>query len=285
MNPRGSLNPQNSPLQRKTSFYYPLLLLPKDQQEGMEILYRFCWAADDIADNSDPLPLKRKKLALFKKNLALAIAGKAEDPFFKLFQKVIQQFRLSTEPLKRIVTGVERDLKPIRFKKFTKLHRYALQVAGGPGIAAMEIFGFKDKSHKNYAENLGVFLQLVNITRDFKEDMALGRYYFPEEDFKRFHLNPRQLGEKNSHWNSFVKFQLNRAMSYLQKARKSLTRRQQSQLRTAEAIAAVYIRLHQKLKAHPHQILEGKVSLSSTEKLLSVAGASIRCYLWKQAKD
>jgi 15-cis-phytoene synthase len=285
MNPRGFLNPQNSPLQGKTSFYYPLLLLPKDQREGMETLYRFCWAADDLADNADPLLLKRKNLALFKKNLALALAGKAKDPFLQHFQKTIQQFKLSAEPLWRIVAGVERDLKPIRFKKFVELHRYAMQVAGGPGIAAMEIFGFKDKSHRNYAENLGVFLQIVNITRDFKEDMALGRHYFPEEDFERFHLNPHQLGEKNSHWNSFVKFQLNRAMFYLQRARKSLTRQQQSQLCTAEAIAAVYIRLHQKLKTHPHQILEGKVSLSSTEKLLSVAGASIRCFLWKQAKD
>ena len=129
-------------------------------------------------DNSDPLPLKRKKLTQFKKNLALTLSGKATDPFFKDFQKTIHQFKLSPEPMGRIVAGVQRDLKPIRFKKFSELHRYALQVAGGPGIAAMEIFGFKDASHRHYAENLGIFLQLVNITRDYKEDMALGRQYF-----------------------------------------------------------------------------------------------------------
>ncbi len=279
------MNPQTAPLQNKTSFYYPLLLLPKDQREGMENLYRFCWAADDIADNNDPLPLKRKKLALFKKNLKLALAGKAQDPLFASFQKTIQRFQLSPEPLWSVVKGVERDLKPIHFKKFAELHRYALQVAGGPGLASMEIFGFKDKAHRVYAENLGVFLQIVNMTRDYQEDMALGRQYFPEEDFKRFHLNPRQLGDHNSHWNPFVKFQLNRAWDHLQKARKALTRRQQSELKTAEAIAAVYIRLYQKLKVHPHQILEGRVVLSPAEKLLSVSGAFFRCFLWKWAKD
>jgi 15-cis-phytoene synthase len=279
------LNPQNTPLQQKTSFYYPLLLLPKDQRDAMESLYRFCWAADDIADNTEPLALKRKKLALFKKSIKLVLAGKSKDPFFQTFQKVIQQFKLSTEPLWRIVKGVERDLKPIRFKKFHELHHYALQVAGGPGLASMEIFGFKDKAHRNYAENLGVFLQLINITRDYCEDMALDRQYFPDEDFKRFHLNPRQINEKNSHWKSFVHFQLDRAWSYLQKARKSLTRQEQSRLHTAEAIASVYIKLYQKLKANPDQILEGRIALSRFDKLLSVTGASARCFLWKWAKD
>ncbi len=251
----------------------------------MESLYRFCWAADDIADNSEPLALKRKKLALFKKNLTLALAGKSQDPFFQTFQKIIQKFGLSAEPLWRIIKGVECDLSPTRFKKFSELHRYALQVAGGPGLASMEIFGFKDKAHRNYAENLGVFLQLVNITRDYREDLALSRHYFPTEDFKRFHLDPRQIDEKNSHWKSFVHFQLDRAWSYLQKARKSLTRQEQSRLGTAEAIASVYIKLHQKLKANPHQILEGRTSLSRFDKLLSVTGASARCFLWKWAKD
>ena len=250
----------------------------------MESLYRFCWSADDIADNSDSPALKMKHLSLLKKNLKSALAEKASDPFFEVFQKTIQRFELSPEPLWRIVAGVERDLKPIRFKKFDELHRYALQVAGGPGVASMEIFGFKDLPHKNYAENLGVFLQLVNITRDYREDMALGRQYFPDEDFIRFHLNPSLIGENNSNWKSFVDFQLNRAWSYLQKARKSLTLQQQSQLYTAEAIASVYIKLHQKLKSNPHQILKGRTSLSPSDKLISVMGAAGRCCLWKWSK-
>jgi phytoene/squalene synthetase len=71
----------------------------------------------------------------------------------------------------------------------------------------------------------------------------------------------------------------------LQKAGKSLTRREQSHLHTAEAIASVYIKLHQKLKADPYQILKGRISLTRSDKLLSVTGASARCFLWKWAKD
>jgi phytoene synthase len=279
-----NLNPQKSPLEQKTSFYYPLLLLPADQRAGMESLYRFCWAADDIADNSDPLPLKKKKLAVFKKNLNAALKGKASDPFFKQFQETIEKFRLSPEPLQRIVAGVERDLKPIRFVRFEELRRYALQVAGGPGLASMEIFGYRDEAHCKYAENLGIFLQIVNMVRDYREDLSLGRHYFPQEDYKRFHLNPHTLDEKHTHWRSFVTFQLDRAWTFLDRAWISLSKHERSELRTAEAIAAIYVRLHQKLRSQPDQVLQGRVSLNKVEKGLSALGAWSRCQLWHWVK-
>lgn len=247
----------------------------------MEVLYRFCWVADEIADGPGSPAAKRRSLARFKQNLKAAFQGRAKEGLFHKLQTLIPLFDLSQEPLERIVRGVEQDLRPVRFKEFAELHQYALKVAGGPGLASMEIFGFQDQPHRSYAENLGVFLQLVNITRDWREDMALGRQYLPAEDFKRFHLNPSQLDETNSHWKPFVEFQLDRAWSFLEKARGSLSRSQRAQLATAEAIAAVYVKLHQKLRANPYRILKGRTTLSKADKLLSVLGAVGRCWLWK----
>lgn len=247
----------------------------------MEVLYRFCWEADEIADGRGSPFEKRRKLSRFKRNLRSAFQGRARESLFQKLQSLIPAFHLSKEPLERIVAGVERDLRPIHFRKFPDLHRYALQVAGGPGLACMEIFGFKDQAHRDYAENLGVFLQLVNIARDYQEDMALKRQYFPEEDFKRFHLNPSHLEETNSHWKPFIEFQLGRAWSFLEKARRSLSRSQRAQLATAEAIAAVYVKLYQKLRANPYRILKGRTRLSKADKLLSVLGTLGRCGLWK----
>jgi phytoene synthase len=275
------VNPQKGSLENKTSFYYPLLLLPRNQRRAMEVLYRFCWEADEIADGPGSPVQKRRKLSRFKQNLKAAFQGPAPEGLFQKLQSLFPAFGLSKEPLERIVKGVEQDLNPVRFKKFSELHQYALRVAGGPGLACMEIFGFKDKAHRDYAENLGVFLQLVNITRDYREDAALGRSYFPAEDFKRFHLNPAGLDESNSHWKPFVDFQLNRAWSFLEKARRSLSRSQRAKLSTAEAIAAVYVKLYQKLRSNPYRILKGRTRLSKVDKGLSVLGTIGRCWLWK----
>lgn len=275
------MNPRSSPLQKKTSFYYPFLLLPKERRRALESLYRFCWAADEIADSAIPLARKKKKLREFRVKLDACLKGKAQDPLFERLRGTIRDFKLSREPLLRVLAGVERDLRPVRFRSFEELHAYARQVAGGPGLSSMEIFGFKDKAHRTYAENLGVFLQIVNMVRDYKEDMGLGRRYFPENDFKRFHLNPAVIEEKDSHWKPFLEFQLDRAWSYLVRARRALSLRQRGSLPTAEAIAAVYVKLHQKLRDKPSLVLKGKVSLSRADKVLSVVGAAGRCLLWK----
>ena len=85
----------------------------------------------------------------------------------------------------------------------------------------------------------------------------------------------------DSHWKPFVEFQLDRAWGFLVKARQSLTRPQRIKLMTAEAIAAVYVNLFQKLKANPYQILKGRTILSKWDKLFSVTGTIRRCCLWK----
>jgi phytoene/squalene synthetase len=97
-------------------------------------------------------------------------------------------------------------------------------------------------------------------------------------------LNPHTLDDKSSHWRAFVTFQLDRAWTYLERSWAALSKHQRSELKTAEAIAAIYVRLHQKLRSHPDQVLQGKVTLSRTDKVLSALGASSRCLLWSWVK-
>ena len=247
----------------------------------MEALYRFCWTADEIADGEAPLSQKKKQLHLLIAELQKSFLVKSKDARMARFQEVIRDFNLTYEPLERILKGVARDLKTVRFRTFQELHSYALQVAGGPGLASMEIFGFRDDAHRVYAENLGVFLQWVNITRDFKEDLGLHRLYFPFEDFRRFHLVPEHIERGNSHWPFFVRFQLDRAWAFLARSRSVLSTRQRAELPTAEAIAAVYVKLYQRLYDRPFSILEKKMSLTRMDKILSVVGALGRCALGK----
>jgi 15-cis-phytoene synthase len=276
------LSPHEGSLKNKTSFYYPLLLLPKEKRAAMETLYRFCWAADEISDGPGSAAKKKRDLAVFRADLKRCLLGKAEKPLFQRFGEVIRRFNLSPEPLQRMLLGVERDLKPLRFKNFSDLHRYALQVAGGPGLSSMEIFGFKDRPHRYYAENLGLFLQIVNIVRDYREDREMGRQYLPQGDFQRFKLNPAAVSPTDLSWKHFVDFQLTRAEGFLEKSQKALSRSERAALPTAEAIAGVYNRLKEKLRAHPELILEGKISLSPVEKLAAAALALARCAAWKR---
>ena len=46
----------------------------------------------------------------------------------------------------------------------------------------IRIFGCRSEAACEYALNLGVALQLTNILRDIKDDLARGRVYLPLED-------------------------------------------------------------------------------------------------------
>jgi phytoene synthase len=273
------MDPSSGSLQKKTSFYYPLLLLPRGRRRALESLYRFCWEADDIADRPGPSGPKRRKLSLIRRSLAACFAGKP-SPELGEFAGTVREFRLSREPLERILQGVERDLKPVRFRTFRELHGYALQVAGGPGLASMEIFGHRGRTHRAYAENLGVFLQIVNVVRDLREDADLGRRYLPLEDFRRFSLDPGKLRGEDPRWVAFVGFQLERANQFLLRSRSSLSRKERGELSTAEAIAAVYEKLAEKLRRDPPGILRGRIRLSFPEKTGASLTAWVKCRKW-----
>ncbi len=271
--------PQGS-LERKTSFFLPLLLLDSPRRKGLELLYRFCWAADDLADGPGSPAEKRSRLKAFQRDFESCLRGRPSGGFWRDFGAAVGSFRLSPGPLRAILVGVTRDLKPIHFKRFSELHSYALQVAGGPGLAAMEIFGGRTPAHRRYAENLGVYLQITNITRDFLEDRSLGRQYLPLEDFKSHGIDPHHPVPGTA-WDFFVRFQLDRARSHWDAACAALPKRERGRLATAEGIAAVYGVLHRKLWWHPGRVLEGKVSLSRREKAFATLGAAARCAVWR----
>jgi 15-cis-phytoene synthase len=274
-----SVNPS---LHGQTNFYLPMLLLPAPRRLALEGLYRFCREADDIADEPGTVAGKSRRLKGLRLDLRRGFkAGRSAHPILGPYLAAALPLGVTLPPLETILDGCERDLGSVRFRTFRELQDYSLQVAGGPGLASMEIFGFHDGPHRAYARNLGLFLQLTNVMRDVKEDLALGRLYLPVEDWKRFGLKPGVLPVPGPAWDAFVRFQLDRANGFWQAARRDLDLRERGALSTAEAIAAVYRRIHRELHADPSLALAGRVRLSAFGKAAAVLGAWTRCLVCK----
>ena len=53
-------------------------------------------------------------------------------------------------------------------------------MAGTVGLMVCDIFGVKDKKMRYFAIDLGIAMQLVNISRDIYEDSLRNRVYLPE---------------------------------------------------------------------------------------------------------
>src|SRR5262249_61385004 len=83
-----------------------------------------------------------------------------------------------------VIDGVEMDLDRTRYETFDDLIEYCRRVASAVGLICIRIFGCRDAGAGAYALNLGVALQLTNILRDVKDDLARGRVYLPLEDLR-----------------------------------------------------------------------------------------------------
>ena len=80
--------------------------------------------------------------------------------------------------IKDLVDGVESDLKDkIQFNTVKELLVYSYRVAGTVGLMMAKILNVKDKNSLKSAIDLGIAMQLTNISRDIIEDSKNNRFY------------------------------------------------------------------------------------------------------------
>lgn len=272
----------NPSLAGRTNFFLPMLLLPAPRRRALMGLYRFCREADDIVDEPGFLPGKRRRLDDLRRALKDGFRqGSSAHPIVGPFLAAALPLGATLPPLLSLLDGCTQDLGRVRFRDYGQLKDYALKVAGGPGLSSMEIFGYRDASHRDYARQLALFLQLTNVVRDVKEDLTLGRLYLPSEEWKRFDLVPGILPAPGPAWDAFIRFQLDRAWGSWLDATKALDLRERGALITAEGIVAVYRPIHRRLYRCPSLALRGRVTLSAPRKAVAVLGAAFSCLAWR----
>ena len=80
------------------------------------------------------------------------------------------------------------------------------------GLLSSSIFRCEESIVKSYAIKLALSLQLINILRDINEDLNLGRFYFPQDELKKFNLTENDFKKKlkDETLKSFLSFQIKR---------------------------------------------------------------------------
>ena len=80
-----------------------------------------------------------------------------------------------------LIKGIEYDLKgEVNVKTFEELIKYCYQVAGTVGFMFCKIIKVKDKKLILGGIQLGIAMQLTNISRDVAEDLKMNRIYIPK---------------------------------------------------------------------------------------------------------
>ena len=166
------------------SFNWSGFFLPKKIYFKCSVLYDFCRTIDNIADQNLDLEMKKKELQAFKKKFE----KKSENnSVIKNMWNLMEERNISRKIVEDLFDGVNSDLKKeVRIKTEKELLIYSYRVAGTVGLMMAKIFGVKKKESLQRAIDLGIAMQLTNISRDVIEDRKNNRTYFIEKSKDTF---------------------------------------------------------------------------------------------------
>ena len=176
------------------SFNWAGFFLPKDTYEECSKLYAFCRVLDDVADANQDLEIKKERFNELKEIFKEIENLKNNDLQSSTFEKnkvvisdmiVISGYKKIPDlVIKDLVDGVESDLKDkIQFNTVKELLVYSYRVAGTVGLMMAKILNVSDKRALKGAIDLGIAMQLTNISRDVVEDYKMNREYI-KDDFE-----------------------------------------------------------------------------------------------------
>jgi len=157
------------------SFNWAGFFLPNKVYLKCSALYDFCRVADNIADSNNSIDIKKKKFLEFKNDFN---EKNFNDPIIKNIWKLIYEFNISLKIINDLLEGINSDIKEnIRLDTKKDLLIYSYRVAGTVGLMMAKILNVKKKNSLKSAIDLGIAMQLTNISRDVVEDLNNGRAY------------------------------------------------------------------------------------------------------------
>ena len=161
------------------SFSWAGFFLPKEALEKCSALYDFCRVADNIADDDDEIEIKEQKFNQFENDFN---QKNFNNPIIKNMWSLVEEFNISLKIVQDLLIGIKSDIKQeVKLDSKKDLLIYSYRVAGTVGLMMAKILRVKKKDSLKSAIDLGIAMQLTNISRDVIEDSKNNRFYIKNE--------------------------------------------------------------------------------------------------------
>ena len=157
------------------SFYWASFFLSKKMFKKCSWLYDFCRTLDNIADCNLSIEEKKRNFNTYKEDF---LNQNFTNPEIKKIWALIKKNNLSIEIINDLFKGIESDISDQVYLNSSKeLELYAYQVGGTVGLMMAKLLHVTNTKAFDGAKNLGIAMQLTNISRDVVEDKNNNRFY------------------------------------------------------------------------------------------------------------
>jgi phytoene synthase len=262
------------------NFYYGFAVLPQRKRNALSAVYAFMRRCDDITDDTTLHPQDRyNKLVEWLDRVHRALAAQpTDDPVLLALTDAQRNYQIPIGLLDQLAYGTATDLDyapeaagaPLvaRYQTFEELSQYCYGVASVVGLVCIRIFGYRDPAAEPLAERCGLAFQLTNIIRDVKEDAAMGRVYFPQEDLAQFGLSPADLATPDlARIRPLLAMEADRARECYKAGEELIPLVNEDSQPALWVLITIYRRLLEKIALKQYDVFSERVRLTVPEKV------------------
>ena len=277
------------------SFYFAAKFLPKLKRKAVYPIYAFCRHVDDEIDEiseggeNDAIRAienwKQKLEDVFESRQEVSTDKRPKTEnrnlVFTAWKDLLKTYKIPPNLPLELMQGVLMDTQLKRYETFEELYVYCYRVASTVGLMSSEILGYSDAKALEYAEAMGIAMQLTNILRDVKEDAAMNRIYLPQEDLRKFDVSEKQIfaSELNENFVEMMRFQIARARNFYLKGEKGIALLERDSRFTVLLASRIYSRILDEIERQNYDVFSRRASTSLTQKIFSLPK------IWRAARN
>ena len=256
-----------------TTYYAATFLLPRVKRHHVHALYGFCRYADDIVDDLGPAPLEVRERALADfgaRFFADAARGESDDEVLKAVVHTVRAFGLDVDCFARFLRSMTMDLSVTGYETFDDLLDYMDGSAAVIGEMMLPILEPRSPAAVTHARDLGIAFQLTNFLRDVGEDLERGRVYIPQEDLRKFDVDPRRRAATPD-WQALMAFEIQRTREYYASADLGIPMLPRSSARCIRSARCLYSEILDRIEQANGDVFRTRARVPTARKLWVVA--------------
>ena len=253
-----------------SSFLSGFRFLSVEKRNAITVLYAFCRELDDVVDGCTDPNVAQITLNWWRSDLEKVFNNEMpEHPVHQALKDIRASFDLPKNEFEALIDGMQMDLEQARYGSFDELKLYCHRVAGVVGCLIARILGFTNPKTLEYADKMGLALQLTNIIRDVGEDARQGRIYLPIEEMQKFNVpaNVIMQCKPTDNFAKLMQFQVGRARETYREAMLLLPAADKKSQKVGLIMAAIYYALLNEIDRDGAQnVLTYKIAIPSPRK-------------------